>query len=112
MADRDTLDNRIDVWKDAYKDGQNEGRAASTWGSNYGQVLRGNGRPSDQAEDGVLLPANLRDEGWINVYEAPNGFGFEAVFEADEAGTVYHKTLKSHEGGAFVVSEWIQVVLT
>jgi len=112
MASRDVLDERIDVWKDAYKDGQNEGRAARTWGDGFGQVLRGNGRPSDQAEDGVLLPANLKNDGWINVYEAPNGFGFEAYFEAEEAGTVYHKFLTSHEGGAFVESEWIQEVLT
>ena len=109
MATRDTLDNLLDVWKDAYKDGQNSGRASGTWGSNYGQVLRGNGRPSDQTEDGVLLPANLKDDGWIDVYEAPNGFGFRATFEADEAGTLYTKSLTSHEGGAFVISEWTEV---
>ena len=111
MATRDTQDNRIDVYKDVLKDGQTTSRAFGTWGSNYGQVLRGGGRPSDQPNAGPEIPANLKNDSWINVYEAPNGFGFSFVVEADEAGTVYHKTLKSHEGGAFVESEWIEEVL-
>ncbi len=94
MATRDTQDNRINVYKDALKDAQTNGRASRTWGSNYGQVLRNGGRPSDQPNDGPTIPANLQPDAWIDVYESTLGFG----------------TLISHEGGAFAESAWIESV--
>ena len=109
MASRDVLDNRLDVFKDAAKDGQDTGRGLGTWGPNYGQVLRGNGRPSDQPNDGPQMPANLRNDAWIDVYDAPNGFGWALTAEADEAGTLYRKTIFSHEGGPLVESNWALV---
>ena len=106
MASRDVLDNRIDVWKDQYKDNQGVWRANQSTTGNYGQVLRGNIRPSDQPADGPLLPATLRNDGWIDVYEAPNGFGWRATFEADE-GTLYRRTLGVHEDGPIVETSWV-----
>ena len=106
MASRDVLDNRIDVWKDQYKDNQKSWRTSSSTTGNYGQVLRGNVRPSDQPADGPLLPATLRNEGWIDVYEAPNGFGWRATFEADE-GTLYRRSLSVHEDGPIVETDWV-----
>jgi hypothetical protein len=110
MASRDTLDNQIDVFKDQAKEGQETGRGLGTWGLNYGQVLRGNGRPSDQPEDGPQLPAQLKDDAWISVYESPQGFGWFLTAEADESGTLYHKTVTSHEGSDPVVSGWAEFV--
>jgi len=107
MATRDVLDNRIDVWKDQYKDNQGVWRSAQSTTGNYGQVLRGNVRPSDQPADGPLLPATLRNEGWIDVYEAPNGFGWRATFEADE-GTLYRRTASVHEDGPIVETAWAE----
>jgi len=106
MATRDVLDNRIDVWKDQYKDDQGVWRSAQSTTGNYGQVLRGNVRPSDQPADGPLLSATLRDDGWIDVYEAPNGFGWSATFEADE-GTLYRRSLSVHEDGPIVETAWV-----
>ena len=110
MATRDTQDNRINVYKDALKDAQTNGRASRTWGSNYGQVLRNGGRPSDQPNDGPTIPANLQPDAWIDVYESTLGFGFKVVVEAEETGVFYLKTLISHEGGAFAESAWIESV--
>jgi hypothetical protein len=106
MASRDTLDNRLDAYKDQAKTEQNDGRGNKTWGYSFGQVLRENGRPSDQPEDGPQLPALLKSDAWIDVYESPAGFGWMLVAEADEAGTLYRKSLTSHEGGEFVESAW------
>ncbi len=107
MATRDVLDNRIDVWKDVHKDEQTLGRASGTWGSNYGQMLRGNVRPSDQPEDAPLLPPQLKDEGWVDVKEAPNGFSWQATFEATEDVDVYRRTLGSHEDGPLTETPWV-----
>lgn len=107
MATRDVMDNRIDVWKDVYKDDQQLWRVTMSTTGNYGQVLRGNGRPSDQLEDGPLLPPLLKDEGWIDVYEAPDGFGWTAWFEATEGADVYHRTLGSHEDDPLVETAWV-----
>lgn len=111
MATRDVLDNRIDVWKDQYKDDQGVWRANSSTTGNYGQVLRGNGRPSDQPLDGPPLSPGLRADGWIDVYEEPangphgGGFGWTAWFEADE-GTLYRRSLSVHEDGPIVETGW------
>ena len=105
MASRDILDNRIDPWKDQYKDQEQFWRQTLSTTGNFGQVLRGNQRPSDQPEDGPALPPTLDDEGWVDVYEAPNGFGWIAPFEADE-GTLYHRTVSQHEDGSLVETEW------
>ena len=104
MATRDVIEGRLDVFWDHLKDGQDEGRALGRWGRNYGQVLRGNGRPSDQPANGPQLPANLKDDAWIDVYEAPNGFGFSITGEADDGGT---KTYTCHENGDVVKGPWI-----
>ena len=109
MASRDVLDNRIDVFKDAAKDGQDNGRGNGTWGPGYGQVLRANGRPSDQAEDGPQLPANLKNDAWIDVYQSTAGFGWMMNVEADEAGIIYRKVLTSHEGGPIVETAWVEI---
>jgi hypothetical protein len=106
MASRDTLDNRIDAWKDQAKDQQDTGRDAGTWGGNYGQVLRGGEKPTDQAEPGPDLGAQLKSDGWIDVYTAPEGRGWVATFEADEAGALYRRTVSSHEGGPLVETAW------
>ena len=114
MPTRDVMDNRIGVWKDQYKDNQGVWRANQSTTGNYGQVLRGNVRPSDQPADGPLLPATLRNEGWIDVYEAPSnaptgaGFGWIATFEADEAGTLYRRTASVHEDGPIVETAWAE----
>ena len=107
MASRDVMDNRIDVWKDAHKDEQQLWRITLSTTGNYGQMLRGNVRPSDQPEDGPLLPPQLKDEGWIDVYEAPNGFGWRATFEATEDDDVYYRTLGSHEDGPLTETPWV-----
>jgi len=113
MASRDVLDNRIDVWKDQYKDNQGIWRSAQSTTGNYGQVLRGDLRPSDQPADGPLLGPTLRNEGWIDVYEEPangphgGGFGWVATFEADE-GTLYRRTVAVHEDGPIVETEWVE----
>lgn len=98
------MDSRIDVWKDHYKDLQKVWRQSR--GGGYGQVLRSNRRPSDQNEDGPLLPSTLKDDGWVDVYKAPNGYGWRAVFEASEGASVYHKTISSHEDGPLVDVGW------
>ena len=111
-ASRNVMDIRIDVWKDAYKDGQRDWRRDTSATGNYAQVLRGNVRPGDQEDDGPQLPANLKDEGVINVYEQPAnapggaGFGWTAVFDADEGGTSYQRTLGVFEDGAIVETAW------
>ncbi len=110
MATRDVMDNRIDVYKDALKDAQTTSRAGGTWGANYGQVLRGGGRPSDQPNDGPTIPANLKNDARIDVYESPTGFGWSLTVEAVEAGTLYHKTLTSHEDGPLVESAWVEFI--
>ena len=113
-ASRDVMDNRIDVWKDAHKDGQKDWRRDKSRTGNYGQVLRGNGRPSDQIEDGVQLPASLKDEGVINVYEQPAnapggaGFGWTAVFDAFDGGFPYQRTIGSFEDGPLVETPWVR----
>jgi hypothetical protein len=106
MATRDTLDNLLDVAKDALKDGQDTGRTGALWGAGYGQTLQGGGTPSDQANPGPTLPASLKDDARIDVYESPAGFGWTLLAIADEGGTIYHKKLTSHEGGVFVESNW------
>lgn len=107
MASRDVLDNRIDPWKDQYKDQQQGWRATSSTTGNFGQVLRGGGRPSDQPVDGPTLGAQLINDGWIDVYEAPNGFGWRATFEANEAGTLYRRSVSQHESEPLVETAWV-----
>jgi hypothetical protein len=116
MATRDVMDNRIDVWKDQYKDNQTPWRQNSSDTGNYGQVLRGNVRPSDQRLDGPPLPNNLKDEGAVNVYEQPAsapggaGFGWTAVFDVSEGATDYTRTLGVFEDGDIVQTDWIEFV--
>lgn len=107
MASRDVLDGHLDNFKDQLKDGQDAGRAASRWGRGYGQVLRGNVRPSDQAEDGPQLPANLKNDARIDVYEATNGFGWSIIAEAGDGGK---KTGTSHEGGPLIFGPWVEPI--
>jgi hypothetical protein len=110
MATRAVLDNQINAaFRSLMLSDQSNGLAARTWGDNYGQVLRDGGRPSDQPNDGPTIPAPLKHDAWVNVYTAPNGRGFEIVVEADEGGTLYQKTLRSHEGGDFVESDWEEI---
>ncbi len=110
MASRDVMDNRIDAWENAYKLLETDWRANDSTTGNYGQVLRGNIRPYDQPVDGPHLPNNLTDEGDINVYEAPNGFGWFAVFDAEEGSDSWIKTISVHEDGPIIQSEWVATV--
>ena len=112
MATRNVQDNKLNA---AFRSGmlgdQTADRASRKHGKNYGQVLRGGLRPSDQPNDGPALPANLKNDAWIDVYEAPNGFGWTLTVEAVEAGITYHKTLTSHEDGPLVESAWVEFIL-
>jgi len=109
MATRAVLDNRINAAKNGHMLEQSSGRATGTWGNGYGQVLRGNGRPSDQAEDGPQLPANLKNDAWIDVYQSTAGFGWMMNVEADEAGVIYRRVITSHEGGPLVETAWVEI---
>jgi len=78
--------------------------------NNYGQVLKGGGRPSDQPVDGPSLPLNplVAADARIDVYEAPNGYGWVATFEAEEAAVRYSRTVASHEDRALVETGWVK----
>ncbi len=110
MATRDVMDERIDVWKDHYKDLQREWRRDQSTTGNYGQVIRGNVRPSDQPEDGPQLPANLKDEGRVDVKETPDGFGWWATFDAQDDGVDYERTVGSFEDGPLVETPWTEAL--
>jgi hypothetical protein len=102
------MDARIDAWEQSALADQTDGRQNGTWGLNYGQVLILNGRPSDQPNDGPQFPTNLEVYSVMNVYEAPNGFGWFSQHEADEAGQLYLKTVLSHEDGPLQKSDWVE----
>jgi hypothetical protein len=100
------MDERIDVWKDQYKDLQTSWRQNSSDTGNYGQVLRGNVRPHDQRLDGPTLPPSLSGEGAINVYESGTGFGWYALFEATEDSVLYARTVEVFEDGPITETDW------
>jgi len=105
-------DGVITGWTAGGKLEQTTERGNGKWGSNYGQVLKGGGRPSDQAEDGPALPANpqVAADARIDVYQAPNGFGWTAYFEAEEAGAIrWFRTVTVHENGPLVETDWALV---
>jgi hypothetical protein len=108
-------DGVIDGWKNSHKLGQTDWRTQgkASVRNNYGQTLTGGGKPSDQAETGPALPLNpiVAADARIDVYEAPNGYGWAAYFEAVEnPGAVrWFRTVASHEDGALVESAWALV---
>jgi hypothetical protein len=106
MASRDVLDTLVDVYKDQAKDGQNQGRGNGTWGANFGQTLINNGRPSDQPNDGPQLPALLSSDAWIDVYESPQGFGWQVGAIAVEGPDSWIKYWVAFEDGDLVPGTW------
>ena len=110
---KNATDGLINGWKNSHKTQQGTWRSAHG-NKNYGQRLRGGLKPSDQADDAPLLPNNPNLDAWIDVYEAPNGFGWKATFEAVEnPGAVrWFRTVSCHEGGALVESSWALVPTT
>jgi hypothetical protein len=102
------MDERIDVWWDGYKDLQGFWRR-DHGGKNFGQVLIGNVRPSDQEDDGPQLTPGLRDYTEIDVYEAPDGFGWRATFYALEGVTSYLRTMTVHEDNDPVFTPWVVI---
>jgi hypothetical protein len=98
MASRDTIDNRLDIWKDALKDAVENDRQPS-------------GKYTYRARGSAVIPAQLRDD--VEVFEygdAPGQHGFEARAWAEESGTTYLKTLTSHEGAGFIESTWLEII--
>lgn len=109
---KNATDGVINGWKNSRKLGQTSWRGKGVR-NNYGQVLKGGGKPSDQPEDGPELPNNpaVAEDAKIDVYEAPNGYGWVATFEAVEnPGAVrWFRTVAVHEDGPLVESDWALV---
>lgn len=104
---RVATDGLINGWKASHKGAQAAWRGQGR-GRNYGQVLPGGVRPSDQAVDGPALPNNPNLRAWIDVYERPDGFGWIAYFVATDTGQDWVRTISSHETAALVVETgWI-----
>jgi hypothetical protein len=103
-------DGVIAGWKTSHRLEQTAWRRPGRVGNNYGQVLRGGGRPSDQPLDGPGLPLNpeVKADARIDVYESPDGFGWLAIFEAVEnPGAVrWFRTVGSFMDEPLVESVW------
>ena len=106
---RVAMDGVISGWKNSQKVNQAAWRTARG-GKNYGQVLPGGARPSDQADDGPVMPNNPNADAWCDVYQAPNGFGWTAWFRAEDGGKVWLRSVGCHEDGPLVETSWAEVV--
>lgn len=102
---RNATDGLINGWKHSHKVAQASWRGSGSR-QNFGQVLRGGVKPSDQPVDAPALPNNPNADAWIDVYEAPNGYGWVATFIATDAGKDWWRTVSVHEDGPLVETAW------
>jgi len=72
----------------------------------YLQILRGNGLPT--YETGTVsekLGENIPNDGWVHVYEAPGGKGYQVLYEAD--GVPHSVHAYPHSSGPMVRYPWL-----
>lgn len=103
---RAATDGLITGWKASHKLAQTAWRGQGRR-NNYGQVLRGGGKPADQAVAGPSLPATPNIDAWIDVYERPDGYGWVAYFVTTDTGQDWIRSVSCHEDGPLVETGWI-----
>lgn len=109
VLSRVATDGLINGWKNSNKLAQTAWRGQGH-GRNYGQVLPGGVRPSDQPVGGPTMPNNPNTLAWMDVYEAPDGFGWIAYFVATDTGQDWIRSVRSHEDAALVETAWVTYV--
>lgn len=59
---------------------------------------------------GPTMPNNPNTLAWMDVYEAPDGFGWIAYFVATDTGQDWIRSVRSHEDAALVETAWVTYV--
>lgn len=106
MLSRVATDGLINGWKNSHKVAQAAWRGQGRR-NNYGQVLPGGVKPSDQTVDGPVLPNNPNTFAWTDVYERPDGYGWISYFIATDTGQDWIRSVSCHEDGPLVETDWV-----